>query len=421
MYRRAGGALRCERERFRPWLFALDLSDLKGLGGELAEASAPNAASALVCYRELEGEEGSYRYLLSAASGRALSRAIVNGASRRLSRPIRGVAELAAYYRVGPVEQYLMATGRAVFSRPPLRRSPPDANRPRDDRARPPDGADLPGRGARQPRPRANDRGRGARRRAPPDRGALRARPGARPRRHREPQPLRLRSPLPRAPGRAPRRPAPARPSGRPGLARALSRRPGRAPPPLLPRRARADRHARRRAPPRFRRPRSAEPRPQGRRPPLRRRERRSHLRPRRRDLRRLPARPGAAPALRARRRVRGRRALAPPAAGALRAGGHGARAATSAWPRPVRRWACWSPRWCAPICAPARRCPPPPSEGAELGPHTGGALAPLRHRRGERRGQGRHRLALSLADARLSDRPGLRPPGRAAPRGRGV
>jgi len=115
IWRREGGALRCERERFRPWVLAAHLDDLKRLGGGLAEARSPGAAAAHIHYQELDGDAGSYRYLLSSPSGRGLGRAILAGASARLARPVSGLYDLSEYHRVGPVEQYLMQTGRAYF------------------------------------------------------------------------------------------------------------------------------------------------------------------------------------------------------------------------------------------------------------------------------------------------------------------
>lgn len=118
VFRRVDGELRCERERFRPWLLAAHLDDLTHLGEELAcvDARRPaDAEPARVLYQELDGDEGSYRYLLTAWSGRVLSRSILVGASGRMARPIRGLDELAGYYRTGPVEQYLMQTGRVYF------------------------------------------------------------------------------------------------------------------------------------------------------------------------------------------------------------------------------------------------------------------------------------------------------------------
>ncbi|MBK9940917.1 MAG: ribonuclease H-like domain-containing protein [Kouleothrix sp.] len=115
VWRRVDRRLLCERARFRPWLFATALDDLAQLGHGLAEASAPQAARALVTYRELAGEPGSYRFLLSAPSGRALERMLLAGAQRRLGRSITSLYDLDDYYRVGNVEQYLMQTGRLYF------------------------------------------------------------------------------------------------------------------------------------------------------------------------------------------------------------------------------------------------------------------------------------------------------------------
>lgn len=119
-----GGKICCERERFHPWLLATTLADLDPLGAKLATVRAsravpvppgPHPVPPLIRYRELDGDTGSYRYLLAARSGRALVKAIVAGASRRLGRRIHGLSELDGYYRAGPVEQYLMQTGRVYF------------------------------------------------------------------------------------------------------------------------------------------------------------------------------------------------------------------------------------------------------------------------------------------------------------------
>ncbi|MFT3764209.1 MAG: DNA polymerase domain-containing protein [Minicystis sp.] len=115
VWRRVEGAIVCERERFRPWLLATSLDDVAYLGDALAGPGSPHAASACVRYRALDGAEGDYRYLLAARSGRELSRAIVDGASRLQGKSIRTIAELAGYHRSGPVEQYLMSTGRVYF------------------------------------------------------------------------------------------------------------------------------------------------------------------------------------------------------------------------------------------------------------------------------------------------------------------
>lgn len=112
VWRRVEGRVVCERERFRAWLLAASLEDVEHLGPALGDARAPNAT---IRYRELDGEEGSYRYLLAARSGGELSRAILDGASRRLGQSARSLSDLEGYYRAGPVEQYLMQTGRAYF------------------------------------------------------------------------------------------------------------------------------------------------------------------------------------------------------------------------------------------------------------------------------------------------------------------
>ncbi|APR77376.1 DNA polymerase II [Minicystis rosea] len=115
VWRRMEGGLVCERERFRPWLLATSLDDVAHLGDALAGAGAPHGAGAKVRYRELTGEAGDHRFLLAASSGRELARIILSGASRRLARQIRTLAELPGYYRTGAVEQYLMSTGRVYF------------------------------------------------------------------------------------------------------------------------------------------------------------------------------------------------------------------------------------------------------------------------------------------------------------------
>lgn len=115
IWRREGERIICIRERFHPWLFASTLDDLAHLGSDLVSSTlGGNAAS--VTYRELDGPLESYRYVLSARNGRSLERALVLGASRRLGRQIDNINELPdRYYRVGPVEQYLMQSGKAYF------------------------------------------------------------------------------------------------------------------------------------------------------------------------------------------------------------------------------------------------------------------------------------------------------------------
>ena len=112
VWQRIGDRVRCTRETFRPWLFATTLDDLAHLGSALQ----PEQDEAVVSYRVLDGPDGSYRYLLSARDGRELERELLAGASRRLSRHIASLSALGdTYYRVGPVEQYLMSTGRVFF------------------------------------------------------------------------------------------------------------------------------------------------------------------------------------------------------------------------------------------------------------------------------------------------------------------
>jgi DNA polymerase elongation subunit (family B) len=116
VWQRAGEHVACAEERFRPWLFAAALDDLAQLGTMLVAEGAPGAERAPFCYRELGGPAGSYRFLISAHDGRMLERAIIAGAARRLERPVKSLYDVEdGYYWVGPVEQYLMATGRVYF------------------------------------------------------------------------------------------------------------------------------------------------------------------------------------------------------------------------------------------------------------------------------------------------------------------
>ncbi len=118
IWRREPGSERVERvtERFRPWLFAATLADVAHLGPTLIPATAMGARNAAFSYRELDGAPGSFRYLLSARDGRMLERALLTGASRRLGRRMSSLSDLPDdYYRVGPVEQYLMQSGRVYF------------------------------------------------------------------------------------------------------------------------------------------------------------------------------------------------------------------------------------------------------------------------------------------------------------------
>ncbi len=116
VWQRDGAQVRCTEERFRPWLFAAGLDDLTHLGRALVAETDRAPTSAAVSYRQLDGPPDSYRYLLSARDGRALERAILTGATQRLGRVVKSLYDLENhYYWVGPVEQYLMATGRVYF------------------------------------------------------------------------------------------------------------------------------------------------------------------------------------------------------------------------------------------------------------------------------------------------------------------
>jgi DNA polymerase elongation subunit (family B) len=116
VWQRFGAQVVCSEDRFRPWLYAASLDDLAHLGAALAPEAAAGAERAPFQHRELDGPPHSYRYLISARDGRALERAITTGAARRLGTPVKSLYDLEdGYYWVGPVEQYLMATGRVYF------------------------------------------------------------------------------------------------------------------------------------------------------------------------------------------------------------------------------------------------------------------------------------------------------------------
>jgi DNA polymerase, archaea type len=118
VWRREGAGVLCIKEMFRPWLFAATLDDLAHLGSALT-ASSPTVLrtdTSQISYHLLDGPPGSHRYLLSSRDGRFLERTLLTGASRRLGRRVNSLGELSGvYYQVGPVEQYLMQTGRVYF------------------------------------------------------------------------------------------------------------------------------------------------------------------------------------------------------------------------------------------------------------------------------------------------------------------
>lgn len=116
LWRREGEQVICQRENFRPWLLATSLVDLEHLRELPLPSTAPGAGNMPVSYRELAGEQGCYRYLLFARDGRVLEQELARGASKRLGRRIGSINELQHdYYRVGPVEQYMMLSGRVYF------------------------------------------------------------------------------------------------------------------------------------------------------------------------------------------------------------------------------------------------------------------------------------------------------------------
>lgn len=116
MWQRSGESVVCSEERFRPWLFAATLDDLQKDDLACVDIQQDESEKRRFHYRTLMGPENSYRYLISASDERALERAIVSGATARLGRQVKSLYDLEnEYHRVGPVEQYLMATGRVYF------------------------------------------------------------------------------------------------------------------------------------------------------------------------------------------------------------------------------------------------------------------------------------------------------------------
>jgi DNA polymerase elongation subunit (family B) len=109
----ATGALVREEERFRPWLLLDRLDDLQHLGASLGPESDPTAT---VRWRELEGP-GALRFLVSADDGRALTSAVLRGASERIGKRVGHIGELSddAVLCLPVDEQYLVATGRTYF------------------------------------------------------------------------------------------------------------------------------------------------------------------------------------------------------------------------------------------------------------------------------------------------------------------
>ena len=105
-----------EEERFRPWLLLDTLDDLRHLGPWLAPEGTVGAR---VWWRGLDGTgPGTLRFLVSADDGRELTRAVLDGAARRLGGgPVRHLKELGDEHVLAlpPEERYLVATGRTYF------------------------------------------------------------------------------------------------------------------------------------------------------------------------------------------------------------------------------------------------------------------------------------------------------------------
>jgi DNA polymerase I len=107
------GALVREDVLFRPWLLLDRLDDLEHLGAALGRDEDGAAA---IRYRELAGP-GALRYLVGADDGRALTAAVLRGASERLGKRIGHHNDLDGdrVLSLPPEEQYLVATGRTYF------------------------------------------------------------------------------------------------------------------------------------------------------------------------------------------------------------------------------------------------------------------------------------------------------------------
>lgn len=108
------GALSCEYDSFLPWFLLASLGDLQHLGSLLRPGTKVPSPDA-VRYEELDGP--GLRYLVRAADGRALTRALLHGAGKRLGRRIAQLRELgpSEVHVLPPEEQYLVATGRTYF------------------------------------------------------------------------------------------------------------------------------------------------------------------------------------------------------------------------------------------------------------------------------------------------------------------
>lgn len=110
VWRRLEGGVVCEAERYRPWIYAAHLRDIEHLGSRLSQDGAAEFS-----YQRLGEAKDTLPYLISARDGRALEQVLLSGASQRLGQAVSSLDALEDYYQVGPVEQYLMQTGRNYF------------------------------------------------------------------------------------------------------------------------------------------------------------------------------------------------------------------------------------------------------------------------------------------------------------------
>lgn len=114
VWQRLEDQVQCWTDQFRPWLFATTLADVCHLNP--VAVTDTTATTAPLSYCVLDGPKHAYRYLISARPDYPLERMICAGASRRLGRPVTSLYDTgSSYYWVGPVEQYLMATGEVYF------------------------------------------------------------------------------------------------------------------------------------------------------------------------------------------------------------------------------------------------------------------------------------------------------------------
>ena len=105
-----------ETVRFRPWMLLASLEWLAHLGPLLAHEEDPDADRALVTFRELRGP-GALRYLVSAADGTLLERAVHTGIAGAFGKSMASLHDISGdeLLLLPPDEQYLVASGRSYF------------------------------------------------------------------------------------------------------------------------------------------------------------------------------------------------------------------------------------------------------------------------------------------------------------------